>query len=86
MANCYLCGSKIEANRRYLRRRVQTGDRLVRRGRKGRLMARHTTFGLRVVCSQCAARIDRQSLREQLIRTWSLWAWLALLAIVLWLT
>lgn len=69
--NCYLCGSKILGNNRQLRRRVQTGDRFVRRARTGRILNRNFTFGMRVVCASCARRMDRKRDADQFVQ--NLW-------------
>jgi hypothetical protein len=79
--NCYLCGSKIPQASRQTRRRVQTGDRFVRRN--GRISNRNFTFGMRVVCSACVRRMDRKRDADQLIRNLGAIGLLIFLAILL---
>lgn len=79
--NCYQCGARIPQTTRQTRRRVQTGDRFVRRS--ARISNRNFTFGMRVVCSSCARRMDRKRDADQLIRNLGAIGLLILLAILL---
>jgi predicted nucleic acid-binding Zn ribbon protein len=84
--NCYLCGWKIPPDQRRLRRRVQTGDGVIRRGKTGRFSDRNFTFGMRVVCSSCARSQDRRRDWDQLVRNLGMLGLLVLLALYLLLT
>lgn len=81
--NCYLCGTKIPASDRQQRRRVRTGDRYIRSSSNRRVTGRNFTFGMRVVCSSCARRIDRKRDADQLIRNLGVLGLLLLLALFL---
>ena len=81
--NCYLCGAKIPATSRQYRRRVRTGDRLVRSRANRRVTARNVTFGMRVVCSVCARRMDRKRDADQLLRNLGVLGLLLGLALIL---
>jgi hypothetical protein len=83
MPNCYLCGYKLPLSNRIHRRRVRTGDRVIVHGRSSRTSARNLTFGMRLVCTSCARRMDRKRDADQLIRNLGAIGLLILLAIFL---
>lgn len=83
MPFCYLCGAKIPTSNRLHRRRVRTGDRFIRSRSTRRITGRNLTFGMRVVCSGCARRMDRQRDADQLVRNLGVLGLLLLLALIL---
>lgn len=66
MANCYICGRKIE-NGRHLRRRVKTGEWLRRRYPKTSVSHFQITYGMRITCKWCIRQIDRSEWRAAVI-------------------
>ena len=60
MANCYRCGRPILDTRYHLRRRVKTGEHDRRRFTSPKARIVQTHYGMRVVCTNCAAIIDRE--------------------------
>jgi len=89
MAYCYQCGRKIHPNeKRQPRRKVPTSE-WVRRGYgKGRVNSKQTHYGMRIVCAQCAWRIDMEnkgvSLLEDAKFALALIVLFALLAYIAW--
>jgi len=68
MAYCYRCGVRIAPGaRRSPRRKVPTSE-WVRKGYgKGRVNATQTHYGMRIVCPNCARRIDLENRGASLI-------------------
>jgi len=63
MPTCYLCGQSIRSLAAGFRRKVRTGEYVYR----SRSKAVRTSYGLRVLCSRCAKRIDAQDLRQEFL-------------------
>jgi predicted nucleic acid-binding Zn ribbon protein len=76
MANCYVCGRPIPKDHPHLRRKVKTGEWARRRYPKRTVSSVNIHYGIRIVCPDCARRIDRE-------RTWQDWVQLAELALAL---
>lgn len=60
MARCFRCGQLIAPDKRHFRRRVRTGDRSRVVSAKQRSYETVTSFGMRVVCGNCARLLDLQ--------------------------
>lgn len=67
-ASCFVCGNPIPPNHLHPRRRVQTGEWVRFKYPKPNLSSVQTHYGMRIVCSFCAARIDRQKKRSDIAR------------------
>jgi len=88
MANCYLCGRKLESSDFQLRRKVRTGGSEHIRFGKDRAVSARTRYGMRIVCPLCAEKIDLARRQELLMENWKLIGALLLLlavAIARWL-
>lgn len=81
MANCYRCGRPVEGTYR-LRRKVKTGEHERRTYPKGGLRLVQSHFGQRVVCTKCAAILDRQAGRDRVFEDVRLLLAIAILIIV----
>ena len=68
MPNCFVCGSPLKPGSRNLRRKVRTGEWLRRSRRDAPPTSVNVHFGMRVVCSWCARRIDREAARRELLQ------------------
>lgn len=86
MSTCYICGRHIEPTEQNLRRRVRTGDRTRVSFRTGKVVEGVTTYGVRVVCQRCAARMDHSAQRLLLWRHLSVIAALLIVLLALWLS
>lgn len=62
--HCYLCGSAIDPEKRHLRRKVRTGERLRRSYKSGRPVSAMYSAGFRVVCPRCAKRVDAEEAKK----------------------
>lgn len=85
LMHCYLCGRAIPPELKRHRRRVRTGDRSSVSLRSGKVTARHTTYGQRVVCDRCAYFVDRQQVAEEVRKNLGVLGMLVLLLLFLFL-
>jgi len=83
MATCYRCGRPIPSTEFKNRRKVKTGERISRRYPNPAISALHVTYGVRLVCLQCARAIDQEEARKELLKYLELAAALILLAVVI---
>jgi predicted nucleic acid-binding Zn ribbon protein len=83
MANCYVCGRPISEGRLRLRRKVKTGEWVRRRYPKPHANELQTHYGMRVVCRNCARRIDQEKERDTILS--HLHVILALVALIVFL-
>lgn len=85
MANCFRCGKHILDSRFQFRRRVKTGEFERRRYPGSKLSALQISFGIRIVCKNCARTIDIQRGRKELMAHLQVFAALIVLALALFL-
>ena len=83
MATCYKCGRPVPSTEFKNRRKVKTGERISRRYPNPAISALHVTYGVRLVCLNCARAIDREEARKELIKYLELAAAVVLLIVVL---
>lgn len=69
--HCYVCGAQVDP-KRYLRRRVKTGDSSRRAQEWPHRPRLQLHFGMRVVCAFCAQRIDAMERRREQLNWLSL--------------
>jgi predicted nucleic acid-binding Zn ribbon protein len=79
MATCYRCGQPIPSTEFKLRRKVKTGESIRRRYPNPNVSAIQTTYGIRLVCSDCAKSIDW----EERQREWKQYVQLVIALLVL---
>lgn len=82
MANCYRCGCIIAPGVAQFRRRIKTGEFERRRYANNRVSTVQTSFGMRVVCKQCAHILDFQRDRKMHLANLQILAGLALLFLI----
>ena len=67
MAYCYRCGRKIEPGEtRQPRRKVRTGEWIRKGYGKKPVQGVQSHYGMRIVCPNCAKRIDAENLWQGL--------------------
>ena len=58
---CFQCGQRFESGDFQLRRKVRTGEHLTKQYRSGKVNIVSVRYGKRVVCRDCAKKIDREN-------------------------
>ena len=79
MAYCYRCGKLLERERYQYRRKVKTGEWSRKNYPPAKVTQVQASFGYRIVCRECARKIDLQNMTVE--RVWLLKLGLALIVL-----
>jgi hypothetical protein len=69
MAYCYRCGKLLEREHYQYRRKVKTGEWSRKNYPAAKVTQVQASFGYRIVCRECARKIDLQNMRVE-------WVWI----------
>jgi hypothetical protein len=65
--NCYTCGRYFRPKEPHLRRRVKTGEKYRKQYKSSKVELIYASYGMRIVCKNCAKYIDRMQIRNELL-------------------